>query len=91
MLRQVLGALPVPGDPRLLAGFDKAEDAAVFRLDEDRAVVVTIDVITPLVDDPFLFGRLPRRMRYPTFTPWEENLSSASASSASRAVFPMRR
>jgi selenide,water dikinase len=58
VLRQVLGALPVPGDPRLLAGFDKAEDAAVFRLDEDRAVVVTIDVITPLVDDPFLFGEI---------------------------------
>lgn len=58
MLRQVLGALPVPDDDRLLVGFEKAEDAAVFRLDENRAAVVTIDVITPLVDDPFLYGEI---------------------------------
>lgn len=58
MLRQILGALPIPGDERLLVGFEKAEDAAVFRLDENRAAVVTIDVITPLVDDPFLYGEI---------------------------------
>lgn len=45
-------------DDRLLVGFEHAEDAAVLRLDADRAVVVTIDVITPLVDDPFLFGEI---------------------------------
>jgi selenide,water dikinase len=58
LLRQVLGALPVPNDDRLLAGFEDAEDAAVFRLDEERALVVTLDVITPLVDDPFTFGEI---------------------------------
>lgn len=39
-------------------GFDDSEDAAVFRLDDDRAAVVTLDVITPLVDEPFLFGEI---------------------------------
>jgi len=58
VLRQVLAALPAPGDDRLIAGFDLAEDAAVFRLDGDRAIVATLDVITPLVDDPFLFGEI---------------------------------
>jgi selenide,water dikinase len=48
----------VPGDPRVLSGFDRFEDAAVFRLDSERGLVATIDVITPLVDDPFLFGEI---------------------------------
>ena len=58
MLRQVLGALPAPESDRLLAGFENSEDAAVYLLDDDRAAVVTLDVITPLVDDPFLFGEI---------------------------------
>jgi selenide,water dikinase len=57
-LRQVLEALPVPGDPRVLSGFDRLEDAAVFRLDSARALVATVDVITPVVDAPFLFGEI---------------------------------
>lgn len=65
MLRQVLRALPVPVDDRLLIGFEKAEDAAVFWLDETRAAVVTIDVITPLVDirkwDTHPGATIPRR------------------------------
>jgi selenide,water dikinase len=48
----------VPGDPRVLSGFDRFEDAAVFRLDSERALVATIDVITPVVDDPFVYGEI---------------------------------
>lgn len=54
----MLDALPVVEDRRLLTGFENSEDAAVFRLDEERGIVFTIDVITPLVDDPELYGAI---------------------------------
>jgi len=57
-LRQILDSLPVPDSEAILSGFDHAEDAAVVRIDEGRAVVFTVDVITPLVDDPELFGAI---------------------------------
>jgi selenide, water dikinase len=42
----------------LLVGLDPADDAAVYRLDDERAIVFTIDFFPPLVDDPALFGRI---------------------------------
>jgi selenide,water dikinase len=45
-------------DPDLLVGFDTADDAAVYRLRDDLAVVVTTDFFTPIVDDPFDWGRV---------------------------------
>lgn len=45
-------------NPALLVGPETADDAGVFRLDEHRALVETTDIITPLVDDPFDFGRI---------------------------------
>jgi selenide,water dikinase len=42
----------------LLVGLDPADDAAVYRLDDDRALVFTVDFFPPLVDDPALFGRI---------------------------------
>jgi len=41
-----------------LAGFEKYEDAAVYRLSEDQALIFTLDVITPIVDDPYVFGQI---------------------------------
>jgi len=41
-----------------LAGFEKYEDAAVYRLSEDQALIFTLDVITPIVDDPYIFGQI---------------------------------
>jgi len=41
-----------------LAGFEKYEDAAVYRLNEDQALIFTLDVITPIVDDPYIFGQI---------------------------------
>jgi selenide,water dikinase len=58
VLRQLLDKLPVPGGESFLASFDNSEDAAVVKLDASRAAVVTIDVITPLVDDPRAFGAI---------------------------------
>ena len=45
-------------DERLLIGADPGDDAAVWRLDDDRALVATVDVITPLVDDAHLWGQI---------------------------------
>jgi selenide,water dikinase len=45
-------------DPNLLVGFDKADDAAVYRLRDDLAIVVTTDFFTPIVDDAFDWGRI---------------------------------
>jgi selenide, water dikinase len=50
--------LPAPTDPRLLVGAPTGDDAAVFKLSEDLALVQTIDFFTPLVDDPYDFGRI---------------------------------
>lgn len=45
-------------DPRLLVGFDKADDAGVFKISEDMALIQTVDFFTPMVDDPFSFGQI---------------------------------
>ena len=58
MLRQVVGALPDHSLKGLLVGLDSADDAAVYQLTPERAIVSTIDVITPIVDDPATFGRI---------------------------------
>lgn len=43
-------------DPKLLLGFDTSDDAAVYRIDDDLAAVLTLDFFTPVVDDPYEFG-----------------------------------
>ena len=50
--------LPVARDPRLLVGSASGDDAAVFQLRPDLALVQTVDFFTPIVDDPFDFGRI---------------------------------
>ena len=62
-LKTVLGLVrgfndDTPTDPNLLVGFDTADDAAVYRLRDDLAVVVTTDFFTPIVDDPYDWGRI---------------------------------
>lgn len=47
-----------PYDPNLLVGFDKADDAGVYRLRDDLALVQTLDFFTPIVDDPFVYGQI---------------------------------
>jgi selenide,water dikinase len=55
----LLAGLPAaPTDPNVLVGFDTADDAGVYRLREDLAIVQTVDFFTPIVDDPFDFGRI---------------------------------
>lgn len=45
-------------DPNLLVGFETGDDAGVYRLTDDLALVQTVDYITPVVDDPYLFGQV---------------------------------
>jgi selenide, water dikinase len=57
-LARLLSRLPSKDDPNLLVGFETSDDAAVYRLDGERALVLTADIITPPVDDPHLFGQI---------------------------------
>jgi selenide,water dikinase len=52
------GSLPNTGYPDLLVGTDTADDAAVYRLNDDQAIVATTDFFMPIVDDPYEFGRI---------------------------------
>jgi selenide,water dikinase len=58
VLDSVLRRLPRQIDANVLVGFDTSDDAGVYRLDEDLALVQTVDFFTPIVDDPFLFGAI---------------------------------
>ena len=57
-LGQVLGALPPIVDPNVLVGTTARDDAAVYRIAPDRALVATVDFFTPIVDDPTEFGAI---------------------------------
>jgi selenide, water dikinase len=50
--------LPLISDPNLLTGFEHAEDAGVYKLSADLALVQTVDFFTPTVDDPYTFGQI---------------------------------
>ena len=54
----MLGKLARQRDENLLVGFDTADDAAVYRLNNDLALVQTVDFFTPIVDDPYVFGQI---------------------------------
>jgi selenide,water dikinase len=54
----LLGSLPKGTDPNVIIGSATADDAAVYRLDDERALVLTTDFFTPIVDDPYDFGRI---------------------------------
>jgi len=54
----VLGKLARQHDPNVLVGFDHADDAGVYLIAPDQALVQTVDFFTPIVDDPFTFGQI---------------------------------
>lgn len=57
-LGPLLRGLPALTDPNVLVGFDAADDAGVYRVRDDLAIVTTADFFTPIVDDPYDFGRI---------------------------------
>ena len=56
MLDSVLRLLPRPNDPNLLVGFETSDDAGVYRLTDETALVQTVDFLTPVADDPQTYG-----------------------------------
>ncbi|MFL5570232.1 MAG: selenide, water dikinase SelD, partial [Gemmatimonadaceae bacterium] len=57
-LSRALAALPIKSDPRLLVGRETFDDAGVFLISDDLALVQTVDFFAPIVDDPFDFGQV---------------------------------
>jgi selenide,water dikinase len=57
-LSRALAALPLKSDPRLLVGRETFDDAGVFRVSDDLALVQTVDFFAPIVDDPYDFGQI---------------------------------
>jgi selenide,water dikinase len=58
VLDTVLGKLARQQDPNVLVGFDHADDAGVYQLTPETALVQTVDFFTPIVDDPYIFGQI---------------------------------
>src|SRR5665213_1181918 len=56
--RSALRGLPAPTDPNVLVGISTSDDAGVYRLTDELAIVQTVDFFTPIVDDPYDFGRI---------------------------------
>lgn len=54
----MLSGLKVPADPRLLVGLATGDDAGVYLLNSETALIQTVDFFTPMVDEPFAFGRI---------------------------------
>ena len=57
-LAKMLEGFKTHTDPRLIVGYDKSDDASVFVLDENTALIQTTDFFPPIVDDPYLYGRI---------------------------------
>lgn len=58
VLEQILSNIPKAFDPNLLVGYDGADDACVYKLSDELAVVQTVDFFPPMVDDPYIFGQV---------------------------------
>lgn len=58
VLAQLLEGLQVHQDPNLLVGFDRSDDASVYRVSDELALVQTVDFFPPIADDPYLFGQI---------------------------------
>lgn len=57
-LAHVLRQLPKPTDPNLLVGIDTADDAGIYKISDDVALIQTVDFFAPMVDDPYTFGQI---------------------------------
>ena len=57
-LAEVLRDFPPSEDPDVIVGFSTSDDAGVYRLSDELALVQTVDFFTPIVDDPYDFGRI---------------------------------
>ncbi len=53
-----MSGLPLSTNPNLIAGMERAEDAGVYKLSDELAIIQTVDFVTPIVDDPYWFGQI---------------------------------
>lgn len=58
LLEGILKKMPLPVDENIIVGLETSDDAAVYKIDENTAIVQTVDFFTPVVDDPFDFGAI---------------------------------
>ena len=58
LLEKILKELPLKNNPAILVSHETSDDAAVFQIDENRAIVQTVDFIPPVVDDPYMYGAI---------------------------------
>lgn len=58
VLEQLLKDIPVFPDPNALVGSEHSDDAAVYKIDSEKAIVQSVDFFTPIIDDPFEFGAI---------------------------------
>lgn len=58
VLSEILHDLPSVEDKNLIVGFDKSDDAAVYKLTDDIAIIQTLDFFTPMTEDPYIFGQI---------------------------------
>lgn len=58
VLAKLLSDIKVHHDDNLLVGFDKSDDASVYKISDDLAIVQTVDFFPPIADDPYLFGQI---------------------------------
>ncbi len=58
VLARLLEDIKVHEDPNLLVGFDKSDDASVYRISDELAIVQTVDFFPPIADDPYIFGQI---------------------------------
>lgn len=57
-LAELLGGIPIPGDPKVMVGISTHDDAGVYRLNDDTALIVTTDFFPPVCSDPYEFGQI---------------------------------
>ncbi|MFW5644921.1 MAG: selenide, water dikinase SelD, partial [Bacteroidota bacterium] len=58
LLEEVLSSAKIPENPDILVGKESSDDAAVYKLNDNSAIVQTVDFFTPVVDDPWEFGAI---------------------------------
>ena len=58
ILEEVLKSLPIPTDPSIIVGPETSDDASVYKINDDVAIVQSVDFFTPVVDDPYEFGSI---------------------------------
>lgn len=58
VLSDILKTIPVKEDKNLIVGYEKSDDAAVYKISDDTALIQTLDFFTPMVEDPYIFGQI---------------------------------